>query len=783
MAPAQQPHFQLIVTQPERAVARLHRLVGPRTALRAAFQESWRRLSADAAEPDLETWSERMLELAHVNAGPACLIAALRMSETLAPTLGLPIIAAAVGNAAELCRRAGAAAAHAALDAMPQVLARLGEADALALWWRSLLRLAAAAPESVAALARQSGTILERGNAASFSAFVSAGLKLTGSTARPDRRRRLAFFSLEDPAARRLLETVSAEIGFRNCERGLRLFLTALFGGAPKLRAAAHGETMPRRTSLAGDIVLMPEAYRGVPASEARLLFRAAAAHAACHLAFGSVRQPLGSLKPLQLALITLIEDARVETLAMRRFPGLRRLWSGYHVAKPTGVTTAAGLLARLARALFDPDYRDDNGFIAHGRALFADEMLPALDDRTASRRIGGLLGNDLGQQRLQFNPRTFVIEPAYRDDGLGLWEGLAQPPPQADTIDVMVEAARPQIDRHPGAQQTEGDADPGAFRPASGRARSAGFDERGPVIGIYPEWDREAGVERPAWTTVRDAPVPIGDPRRIDALIAARPELRDWVARMLRRARIGRPTRLRRQPEGPELDLDAAIAAEIDRRLGEAPDLRVYRSTARRHHDAAVTILLDCSESMRAGVAGIAATALDIQRQAVALVAEAMQAAGDPLALRAFASAGREDVRLLRIKEFDEPWQDAAKARLAGIAPGFSTRIGAALRHAGAEMAALPNHRRLILVLTDGEASDIDIADPLDLVEDARRASRALKFRGIDVFGVTLEPADHAATAAGGAAIFGHSNWIGLRRIEDLPRRLSGLYFRLLRQ
>src|SRR5947209_11262577 len=104
MAPAQ-PQFQVIVTQPDRAVARLHRLIGPRAALRAQFQDSWRRLSTDSAEPDLETWAERMLELAHVNAGPACLIAALRMSETLGPTLGLVAVAEAIGNAAELCRR------------------------------------------------------------------------------------------------------------------------------------------------------------------------------------------------------------------------------------------------------------------------------------------------------------------------------------------------------------------------------------------------------------------------------------------------------------------------------------------------------------------------------------------------------------------------------------------------------------------------------------------------------------------------------------------------------
>jgi len=782
MAPAQHPHLHVIVNEPERAVARLHRLAGGRASLRAPFQESWRWLAATAEAAELEGWAARMLQLAHVNAGPACLIAALRLSETLVPTHGLPLAAGVIGDAAELCRRAGAAAAHACLEATPQVLTRLREPEALSRWWRSLLRLAAAAPESVAALARQSGVILEGCNAAAFDSFISAGLKLTGSRGAPDRCRRLAFFSLEDPTARRLLETASVAVGFRHCERALRLFVTAVFGGSPKLRAAGRGEEMPRRSGLAGDVILMPETYRGVPASEVRHLFQAAAAHAACHLAFASARQPVGALKPLQVALITLIEDARVEALAMRRFPGLRRLWSRYHIAEPTGVATAPGLLARLARALIDPSYRDENAFIERGRARFAAEALATLDDPAMSRRIGGRLGNDLGQQRLQFNPRNYVIEPVYRDDGLGLWDRLDQPPPQADVIELLVEAVRLKPERRPDPTEAGGEADPALSRPASGHARAAGADERGPVIGTYPEWDREAGIERPAWTTVRDAAVPAGDPHSIDALVASRPELRDWVARMLRRSRIGRPSRLRRQPEGPDLDLDAAIATEIDRRMDEAPDLRVYRTTVRRHRDAAVTILLDCSESMRVGVPGLAATALDVQRHAVALVAEAMRAVGDPLALRAFASAGREDVRLLRIKDFDEPWREAAKARLAGIAPGLSTRIGAALRHAGAEMAALPNHRRLILVLTDGEASDIDVSDPLDLVEDARRVSRALKFRGIDVFGVTLGAADGVEGGNGGAAIFGRSNWIALRRIEELPRRLSGLYFRLLR-
>jgi nitric oxide reductase NorD protein len=135
--------------------------------------------------------------------------------------------------------------------------------------------------------------------------------------------------------------------------------------------------------------------------------------------------------------------------------------------------------------------------------------------------------------------------------------------------------------------------------------------------------------------------------------------------------------------------------------------------------------------------------------------------------------------VRLTRIKAFDESFASAARARLAGLSPGLSTRVGAALRHAGAEIGVQRSFRRLILVLTDGEPSDIDVPDPRDLVEDSRRALLGLRARGIDVFAVVLG-ADSVETAG---RIFGRSGHVVLRRMEDLPARLSDLYFRLSRR
>ena len=54
-------------------------------------------------------------------------------------------------------------------------------------------------------------------------------------------------------------------------------------------------------------------------------LCRAAVAHAAAHRLYSRAAQPTGALKPLALAVVSAIEDARVERLLCAAFPGARR--------------------------------------------------------------------------------------------------------------------------------------------------------------------------------------------------------------------------------------------------------------------------------------------------------------------------------------------------------------------------------------------------------------------------------------------------------------------------
>jgi nitric oxide reductase NorD protein len=765
-----QPALHVVASEQDNATRRLHSLMRQRETLRPVFRATWDALSHHFDPVELEGWAAAVLLLANVNAGPACLIAYWDASKAAAPREEIAPLLATAQSATDICRHAGARAATMALRALPVAIRAFGTRPSLARWWRAMELMSRQAAESVEPAAVRMAEILAPGTIDAFENFIAVGLRAASG----NKARRIAFFSLQDELARRMIVRELGSIGFLEIEAELKAFVTALWGRVPSLRSFPADNTQgpQRRTSIAGPLIRMPEVYRGIQGEAARTLYRAAAAHAQAHLALGQGRFPVRTLKPLQVALVTLIEDARIETLAMRALPGLRRLWSPYHVANPSGVVAAPTLLARLARALFDPGYADDSAFVAKGQAMFT-AALPRIDDPAISREIGILLGNDLGQMRVQFNAKTYVVEPVYRDDGLGLWDFGENAPPSGEVIELPVDAMR--IERQ---ESSDGNAAPDDENPTVGRGRPVAPDERGTVIARYPEWDRAHGVARAEWTTVREVAPRFGEARSIDEALDRADALRGRIGRLVRGVRIGRKIRLNRQHDGHDLDIDAVLDAGIALRIGREPDPRVFRSSTSVHRDLSALLLIDVSESTRDRLAS-GATVLDVERLAVAALADAMGRLGDPFSLLAFASDGREDVRMTTVKSFSEPYNRACRSRLAGLISGLSTRLGTALRHAGHVIGATRSARKLVIVLTDGEPSDIDVPDPLDLIEDARRAAIGLHAAGIDAYGVVLgQPGMSAASR-----IFGRGNTMMVHRVEELPDRLAQLYFRLARR
>lgn len=505
-------------------------------------------------------------------------------------------------------------------------------------------------------------------------------------------------------------------------------------------------ETLPRgaqRAVLAGDSLGLPPREPRDPSSVRRLEF-AIAAHAGAHLAHGRGPFERGSLKPIQVALVGLLEDARVEWLAARELPGLRRLWLGFHSAAAGQGTDLESLLARLARALIDPDHDDPHPWVAKGRGFFEEgvaEGRAPFDDPAALRRAASILGNDLGQMRVQFNARAYAVAPAYRDDNAHLWiETAAETAPSDPEVSIPIDAGRQALPPEP-----EEDAGTTRWR--------------------YPEWDRLIGAHRQDWVCVHERPVP--GTVSADALRAALAEHARAV-RGLARA-IGRLCGTVRPPtartdDGERFDLAALVAARIDQRLGAPPDPRVFIAPRRGRRSIAVGVLVDASVSTARPDARGVPLLTNAVLTALAL-ARALEAAGGACAVDAFRSNGRDEVVVHPVKSFESASDAEAVTRTAAsLEPQWSTRVGAAVRHASRRLATRSEDHRLVVLLTDGEPHDIDLHDPAYLTEDLRHAVAAARAAGVRVVCADLSADRTEGRATMREAFRGR----GYRRVRD---------------
>ncbi|MGH6760843.1 MAG: nitric oxide reductase activation protein NorD [Phyllobacterium sp.] len=636
-------------------------------------------------------------------------------------------------------------------------------------WAAAVEDVARRAPEAALPLLKNTRRLVQALDAPDFIAFVRIGLHLGDK----DAARRLAFFALESGEAIRLVEGRGADGGLAEWRHGLGLYLNALWGIAPPIAEAPPDapEQMRRRPGFGGGGVRLPAAFAGFEDAEAKLVYRAALAHIGAHHRFTRVKFPVAGLKPLQIALVSLLEDARVERLAARQMPGLATLWRRFHVARPEGPPIAIALMARLSRALADPDYIDPHGWVEKGRTLFAMAAREDIGDQQLSRRIGGLLGNDIGQMRLQFDAKTYVAQPAYRDDNMGIWDFGPDDSQAPVEIEAMLEGTR--IEQQTGDDGRREHGEGGEMASSQLTAAQADGDL---LVARYPEYDHVTGRYRPEWCRVREMPGQIGPSAMVTTLSEVRSDLVDRLAALIKASRISRQQRVRRQTEGEFLDMDASIAAMIARRAGEVPDTRVYGRYERRSRDMSVLVLIDSSRSTTERVRGSQGSVLDMERLSTALLARAMTDVGDPFAIAAFCSNGREDVRYMRIKDFSRPFDRSAVARLAGLLGDYSTRLGAVIRHAASDLRRQRSYRRLLLILTDGEPSDIDADDRRYLVEDARMAVHELNREGIDAFCVALDSdADSYAQR-----IFGPRGALCIDTIDRLHELLPAIYLRL---
>ncbi|MCL5778389.1 nitric oxide reductase D protein [Limibaculum sp. FT325] len=291
----------------------------------------------------------------------------------------------------------------------------------------------------------------------------------------------------------------------------------------------------------------------------------------------------------------------------------------------------------------------------------------------------------------------------------------------------------------------------------------------------LYPEWDARSGTYLPAHARVLASPAeapadgatPLADPQAARRIRAVR---RQFEA--LRPRRIPLPG----QPDGEDLDIEAVVRSAADiRATGEGTD-RIWRATRPQARDLAVSILLDVSRSTESAVTGRAV--IDIEREALAALAWGLEACGDDFAIHAFSSLKRDRVYVLGCKEFDEPMSAKVEARIAGLRPGFYTRLGAAIRHVSADLARQARARRLLLVITDGKPNDLDHYEGRHGIEDSRMAIREARRAGHAVHGVLVDAKGKSwfprMFGQGGFSIVPHPDRLGAA-LPEIYRHLVG--------
>jgi hypothetical protein len=677
---------------------------------------------------------------------------------------------------------------------LPLAAHRLGDAEVLRSYLNLIHQLASKAPRGLRPMLEVLDELLSK--------LTLGGLRrwaLWGSAAHArDFNGQVAYFGLKSEASKAVLQKERRGTLFIDQQRRLNFYLRALWGRDFFMRPTA-GDYETRqglRPSIQDYQIHVPDAfddYRGIAGLE---IYRAAVAHCAAHLVYTTQELSPQQLNPVQMKFIELFEDARVEYLACQQFPGLQKLFLQFFTAPlhindtPQDVHPATDLMLRQAQALLDVEFHDEIAFINE----LANSFRNALKTRPYNNRIswehGVTLYHHLSAHTALPNLRILENWPIpYRDDNRLVWDFNAKIYAHyQDNGFVETKQIRRYVSAIEMANEVDCELAGDDAQEIWALATPFWLDQEGCTINelegkepisapyFYPEWDYQAQLFRPNWTTVVEHRPNKGNAAIMDELLITQRPLATRIRHLIDALQPQGLIRKRGYEEGEELDLNAAVRAMIDIRRKLMPDPRINIRITRHIRDLAILVLMDLSASTNESIVKDdpnGTTVLQLTREATGLLTWAVDNIGDRLAVHGFASNGRHDVRYFRFKDFQQRYDDTAKARLAAMNGQLSTRMGAALRHAGWHLSQQAARTRLILLITDGEPADIDERDPQYLRQDAKKAVEELAAKGIHSYCLTLDSlADHYV-----ARIFGENRYSIVDQVQKLPERLPAVF------
>lgn len=745
----------------------------------------------------LDTYLRGAAGLNSLGRGTDLVEAFLEAAPLVAREIGEEAVSEMLSAAIKMYSRTSAAVLVLLFSTAPTAATRLGELELFKGYLGLLNTLLAQAPRSLRPMLSKLDVLMGYLTLGGLRRWAMWGV----AAYRNKFDEQVAYFGLESEDSQTIMKKEQRGVLFVDVQRRLIMYLRALWGQDFFLRPTS-GDFETRegyRPYIEHYFIHLPDAFDDFSEQENAAaddkiagmeIYRAAAAHAAAHIMHSRYDPMAEDLSSLQKAMIGLVEDARVEALAIKAFPGLKQIWLKLLPADPGKVDSTGALLDRIARAMADENYTNyDHPLVEAAQAMFR-QASARLEEERLAWEIGHELAKQAESLNIRFNPNKDLPANPYRDDNRYLWQD------QTDEADgILLPGQLKQVRKYVSVMEMWNNLDVEfagddaqevwvlATEWFHDDGKSLNEKEGKPPMASpvhYPEWDYQTQLERPNWTTVLEKRPKLGEVAEIDEAIERHKPIIQRLKHLIEAVQPQGVVRQRKQEDGDTIDINAAVDAMISIRMGSQPDPRINIRTHLQIRDLSVVLLIDLSESTNDQVrdAEEGVTVLDMAREAAALLAEALNKVGDPFAIHGFDSNGRHDVEYYRIKDFDAPYSDVTKGRLAGMSGQLSTRMGAALRHAGSLLAQRASQKKLVILLTDGEPADNDVRDPQYLRFDAKKAVEELGRNGIRTFCLSLDPyADQYVSN-----IFGAKNYLVLDHVTRLPEKLPALYLSMTR-
>ena len=303
-------------------------------------------------------------------------------------------------------------------------------------------------------------------------------------------------------------------------------------------------------------------------------------------------------------------------------------------------------------------------------------------------------------------------------------------------------------------------------------------------VAFAYDEWDRELNDYRVGWSRVIEKKVKQGDRNFVEL---ARSRYRGVISSIRHQFQLMKPenlTRINRELDGEDYDLNALVDFVVDRKADGQQSENIYTKRLRKQRDVAVSILLDQSSSTARTITRNplqpythpGRRIIEIEKEGLVLMSEALEAVGDVYSINGFTSEGRRNVKFYVVKDFEEKYSDDIEKRIGGITFQNNTRLGAAIRHASAKLLKQEARTKLLIILTDGRPYDHDYGDARYAREDVREALTESKTAGVIPFCITIDRESEAELKD----LYGDVGYTIIDDVLSLPERMPNIYRRL---